>query len=78
MFYYRSAKASTLAALQHFLKVPAPELTREFGAGASAAEVCARTVRALRGLGVQHVYISNLPIQRAQRTLDEILHLSRA
>ena len=78
VFYYRSAKPSTLAALQHFLTVPAEGLTREFESGATAVEICARTVRALREAGAPHVYISNLPVLRAQRTLDEILERSRA
>ena len=73
VFYYRSAKPSTLAALENFLTVPAAELTREFEGGASAVDVCARTVRALREVGARHVYISNLPTQRAQQTLDEIM-----
>jgi hypothetical protein len=73
VFYYRSAKPATLAALKSFLSVPVEALTREFQSGASAVEVCARTVCALREAGARHIYISNLPVQRAQQTLDEIL-----
>ena len=73
VFYYRSANAGTLAALQSFLPVPADELTREFASGAGPEEVCARSIRALREAGVRHFYISNLPIGRAAATLTRIL-----
>jgi hypothetical protein len=73
VFYYRSANARTLDALKSFLPVPAEGLTREFGAGASAEEVCARTVRAMMDVGARHFYISNLPIGRAQTVLASIL-----
>ena len=73
VFYYRSAKPQTLATLGRFLPVPAEPLTREFDAGASPVEVCARTIRALRDVGVRHFYVSNLPLGRAQTTLDAIV-----
>jgi hypothetical protein len=73
VFYYRSANPRTLAALSRFLPVPVEELTAEFASGATATEICARTVRALLGIGVRHIYISNLPIERAPATLTEIL-----
>ena len=73
VFYYRSAKPATLAALGEFLPVPAAELTREFEAGATAAEVCARTVRTLAGAGARHFYISNLPLGRTAETLAQVL-----
>jgi hypothetical protein len=73
VFYYRSATPKTLAALSQFLPVPAEALTKEFAAGATPIEICARTIRALRGVGVQHFYVSNLPLGRAQSTLDAIM-----
>ena len=73
VFYYRSANPRTLAALKDFLPVPAAELTREFGEGATAEEVCARSIRALTAAGARHFYISNLPIGRAASTLNRIL-----
>ena len=73
VFFYRSANPKTLAALKAFLPVPADGLTREFGAGASPEEICARSIRTLRDLGVRHFYISNLPIGRAPSVLAEIL-----
>jgi 5,10-methylenetetrahydrofolate reductase len=75
VFFYRSANARTLAALSHFLPVPAEELTAEFAAGATPEEVCARTLRVLMGVGARHFYISNLPLSRAPATLSRILAL---
>jgi len=37
--------------------------------------VCARTIRELRSIGARHVYISNLPLARANQTLTDILAL---
>jgi 5,10-methylenetetrahydrofolate reductase len=73
VFYYRSANPKTLAALKGFLPVPTEGLVREFGEGASAVDVCARTLSTLARAGVRHFYISNLPIGRARATLDAIL-----
>jgi hypothetical protein len=73
VFYYRSANARTLDLLKDFLPVPAEGLTREFAAGASAEDVCARTIRAAMEVGAKHFYISNLPPARAQTVLASIL-----
>jgi 5,10-methylenetetrahydrofolate reductase len=73
VFYYRSANPKTLAALRRFLPVPAEELTKEFADGASAEEICARSIRALLDAGAQHIYISNLPIAGAAFTLQRVL-----
>lgn len=73
VFYYRSANARTLRALGSFLPVPAERLIAEFAAGATADEICARTIRELREAGARHFYISNLPLQRAALTLNNIL-----
>jgi 5,10-methylenetetrahydrofolate reductase len=73
VFFYRSANPKTLAALRGFLPVPAEGLAREFGAGATPEEVCARTLRALIDAGARHFYISNLPAARAQAVLSSIL-----
>jgi len=73
VFYFRSAKPNTLATLSRFLPVPAEALTKEFEAGASPVEVCARTIRTLRDVGVRHFYVSNLPLGQAQATLDAIV-----
>lgn len=73
VFYYRSASPRTLQALSQFLPVPVDALREEFAGGASPVDVCARTVRALFDRGIQHVYISNLPLAGAHTTLQEIL-----
>lgn len=73
VFFYRSANAKTLQTLREFLPVPVEGLTREFGQGATAEQVCARSIRALMDAGAKSVYVSNLPIGRAQSTLDAIL-----
>jgi hypothetical protein len=73
VFYYRSAKASTLSRLRQFLPVPVDALTAEFAAGATPVDVCARTIRTLLDLGVEHFYVSNLPLERTAQTLNAIL-----
>src|SRR6185369_12343229 len=72
VFFYRSANRRTLETLQSFLPVPINDLTAEFSTGATAEDVCARTIRALMGVGARHFYISNLPIERAQDVLAKI------
>jgi 5,10-methylenetetrahydrofolate reductase len=76
VFFYRSANPKTLASLKGFLPVPVEGLTRDFESGASAEEVCARTIRALLDVGVQHFYISNLPLGRAPSVLASILEIA--
>jgi 5,10-methylenetetrahydrofolate reductase len=78
VFYYRSANPRTLATLSGFLPVPAEELTREFAAGASPEDVCARSIRELSASGVRHFYVSNLPVDRAAHTLHKILTIARS
>lgn len=73
VFYYRSANPKTLAVLKSFLPVPQDALEREFAAGATPDDVCARTIRALLNAGAKHFYISNLPVARAQRVLAGIM-----
>jgi 5,10-methylenetetrahydrofolate reductase len=73
VFYYRSANPRTLATLRKFLPVPVEALTKEFADGASPDEICARTIKALRLAGVEHVYVSNLPVNSARQTLDRVL-----
>lgn len=73
VFFYRSANARTLNSLKSFLPVPAEGLTRDFAEGATAEDVCARSVRALMDAGARHFYISNLPVSRAQTVLSRVL-----
>jgi hypothetical protein len=72
VFYYRSANPKTLATLARFMRVPALEITRDFERGLTADEICARTVRALRDIGVRHVYVSNLKPDDAPERLEAI------
>lgn len=74
VFYYRSARRRTLDVLAGFMPVPVDALVTEFGAGASAETVCARTVRTLRAAGVRHFYISNLPLTNTDAVLHRILN----
>jgi hypothetical protein len=73
VFYYRSANPRTLDVLRSFLPVPAEGLIAEFAGGATAVDVCARTLRAMMDIGVRHFYISNLPLGQASATLHAIL-----
>jgi hypothetical protein len=73
VFYYRSANPRTLDTLRGFLPVPVEQLTREFAGGATAEDVCARTLRGLMEAGARRFYISNLPVARAQTVLTSIL-----
>ncbi len=73
VFYYRSATPETLERLSRFFPVPAEGLRREFEEeGATPAEVCARTIRALRDRGVDAVYVSNLDVPSADRERERI------
>ena len=60
--------------LAEFMPVPVDELIEEFGSGASAETVCARTIRTLRAAGVRHFYISNLPLTNTDAVLHRILN----
>jgi hypothetical protein len=73
VFFYRSANPRTLDSLKGFLPVPAEGLTRDFAGGATAEDVCARTIRTLMDAGARHFYISNLPVARAQQVLGNVL-----
>lgn len=73
VFYYRSANPATLQTLEQFLPVPAEQLMTEFDSGATAVDICARTIRTLLDLGAQHFYVSNLPLRRTAQTLNAIL-----
>lgn len=73
VFYYRTANPRTLAQLGRFLPVPAEGLAAEFASGATAIDVCARTLRAMMGVGIRHFYISNLPVLTAVSTLNAVL-----
>ena len=72
VFYYWSANAGTLGQLGEFFPVPAEELAREFEAGATPEEVLGKTLNALRAVGADKVYISNLGHRRVQDRLTKV------
>ena len=72
VFFYRSASPKTLKALSAFMPVPMAALTAEFASGVSPEDVCVRSIRAIRALGVRHVCICNLPMEDASATLASI------
>ena len=73
VFYYRSANPKTLNILSSFMPVPVQGLIDEFATGATAADVCARTIRALRDEGVRNICVCNLPMHDAAGVLTAIL-----
>jgi hypothetical protein len=75
VFLYRSANPRTLRQLSEFLPVPVEGITREFESGATAEEICARTIRALRDIGVDKVYLSNLGFERPDARYRRVMEL---
>jgi 5,10-methylenetetrahydrofolate reductase len=75
VFLYRSANPATLAKLADFFPVPAAELTREFEAGLSPEEICAKSIRMLREVGADKVYLSNLGFQQVETRYRKIVDL---
>ena len=73
VFLYRSARPRTLSHLARFFPVPAEKLTKEFEQGLSPTEICARSIRALRTIGIDKVYVSNLGLERVERSYDELV-----
>lgn len=78
VFYYRSATARTLQLLDQFFPVPAEGIMRDFAAGLSADEICARTILALRDVGVDKVYLSNLGFDRPDERYRRVMELVQA
>jgi len=75
VFLYRSANPRTLAQLGGFFPVPADGITRDFESGLSAEEICARSICALREIGVDKIYLSNLGFDRPDARYRRILEL---
>ncbi len=73
VFLYRSANPKTLRQLAQFFPVPAEGITREFDSGMSPEAICARTIRALREVGGNNVYVSNLGFRGAEDRYRRIL-----
>ena len=75
VFLYRSASPTTLSRLDDFFPVPAAELTREFESGMSPEEICAKSVRMLREVGADKVYLSNLGFQQVESHYRKVIAL---
>ena len=65
VFYYRSPNRRTLERLSRYFPVPVEGLMGEFASGATAEQVCAKTIQWLRSLGIERVYLSNFSPERA-------------
>lgn len=75
VFLYRSANPRTLAQLSEFFPVPVEGVTRDFEAGLSPEEICARSICALREIGVDKIYLSNLGFDRPDARYRRIVEL---
>jgi hypothetical protein len=75
VFLYRSPNPRTLRQLGDFLPVPFEGITRDFESGLSAEEICVRSIRALREIGVDKVYLSNLGFERPDARYRRIIEL---
>ncbi len=73
VFLYRSANPRTLQLLGNFFPVPAEGIARDFEEGLSPEEICARSIRELREVGVDKVYVSNLGFDRPDVRYRKIL-----
>ena len=72
VFYYRSGNRRTLDLLGKYFPVPRAEIEKEFASGDTPDEICARSIRALRAVGAEKVYVSNLRPRDAARRLVAI------
>lgn len=73
VFFYRSANPATLETLGRFFPVPAEGIARDFASGAAPEDICARTIRELRLVGADKIYVSNLGNRGALTRLRRIL-----
>jgi hypothetical protein len=78
VFFYRSGNPATLEKLAQFFPVPVEGVRRDFAAGLSAEEICVRTIRALRDLGVTKVYVSNLGFTKPEGRYRRLLEMLAA
>jgi 5,10-methylenetetrahydrofolate reductase len=73
VFFYRSANRKTLERLSQFFPIPVEAILSDFASGMSPIEICATTIRTLRSVGANKVYISNLHPERAASQLKAIM-----
>lgn len=75
VFLYRSANEATLRRLAQFFPVPVEGVLRDFAAGLTAEEICARTILELRRLGIRRVYVSNLGFRRPEQRFRTLMDM---
>src|SRR6185295_2329881 len=73
VFHYHSANPATLERLGRFFPVPAEGVKRDFAAGLSSEEITAKTIRALRDIGVNNVYLSNLGFKKPEDRYRQVV-----
>ena len=73
VFLFRSANPKTLSRLGEFFPVPAEQITREFEAGDSPETICVRSIKALRDVGADKIYVSNLGFRGVERRYERLL-----
>jgi len=73
VFFYRNGRRDTLERLSGYFPVPVDAVEAEFGRGITPEEHCARSVVALRGLGIENVYLCNLGARRAALRYGRVL-----
>jgi len=73
VFLYRSPNPRTLSKLSRFFPVPVREITRDFESGMTPEAICARSIKALRDVGVGRVYVSNLGFRMVERRYSRVL-----
>lgn len=73
VFLYRSGNPKTLDTLGQFFPVPVEKVKAEFAAGATAEEICLKTIRALFELGITRVYLSNLGYKNVDARYRDVL-----
>jgi hypothetical protein len=73
VFHYYSANPGTLEKLSRFFPVPAEGVARDVAAGMTPEEMTAKTILALREVGVDKVYLSNLGFKRPEEKYRRIM-----
>ena len=72
VFLYRSPNPRTLSYLGRYFPVPVRQVAADFEAGMSAHEICVESIRRLRDVGAEKVYLSNLPTDKVNATLQNV------
>ncbi len=73
VFFYRNGRREALRRLSKFFPVPVEEVAREFDAGVTPEEHCARSILALRHVGISNVYVCNLGARSAGHRFGKVM-----